>query len=153
MAVPSIKQFKLTNEDEIICEVIEWDTDENSAILIRSALKLIQGVDPDTKIRFFAFRPWMGFQDNPEQFQTLNAGHIIGEANPSEALLKHYAETITEQLQILDKDKKDLPLDEIYGMDEEELEEYLAGRFVDTGEEEELEVEGNVITFPKGTLH
>ena len=36
-----IKQFKLTNDDEIICEVIQWDEPENSAMLIRAAMRIV----------------------------------------------------------------------------------------------------------------
>ena len=35
--LPKIKQFKLTNNDEIVCEVLEYDTPENAAILVRGA--------------------------------------------------------------------------------------------------------------------
>jgi len=130
MAAPQIKQFKLTNEDEIICEVLEWDNEHDASIVIRSALKLIQGVDPDTKVRFFAFRPWFGFQDDPELMQTLNSGHIIGEANPTDRLISHYLETIKEQLDNVHNQNPDLP---------EETSESVSE-------------EGNVITFPK-TFH
>jgi hypothetical protein len=149
MTAPQIKQFKLSNDDEIICEVLEWDSDENAAILIRAALRIIQGIDPDTKMRFFAFRPWMGFQDNPELMQTINAGHVIGEATPSEDLLRHYATTITEQIEASKNKKPDLPLDDVYGMDDEELADYLADKYATVDEELEMETNGNVITFPK----
>ena len=61
----NIKQFKLSNDDEIICEVIEWDNEDNSAIITRGMLRIIQGEDVDKGLRFFAFRPWMGFAEDP----------------------------------------------------------------------------------------
>lgn len=154
MTAPQIKQFKLTNDDEIICEVMEWDNDEDSSIVIRAALRIIQGIDPDTKMRYFAFRTWMGFQDDPELMQTVNAGHIIGEANPSDDLLRHYAITIKEQIQAAKTKQQDIPLDEVYGMDDEELEEYLADKYSQVEDESESEPEvtdasGNVVAFPK----
>ena len=36
----NIKHFKLSTGEEIICEVVQWDTIETSAILIRKAMKV-----------------------------------------------------------------------------------------------------------------
>lgn len=151
MRAPTIKQFKLTNNDEIICEVIEWDTHEDANILMRAAMKIIQGEDPERGIRYYSFRPWMGFQDNPDVLQTLNAGHIIGEVSPSETLLDHYASTIKEYVEA-SKTKKyaDLALDDVIDMDDEEFEEYLSSKMENL--EEPHADSGNVIQFPK-TLH
>ena len=76
---PTFRQFKLTNSDEIICEIVQWDNEEDASIVIRGALRLITMEDYEKGIRLFAFRPWMGFADNPETLQTLNAAHIIAE--------------------------------------------------------------------------
>ena len=84
----SIKQFKLTNNDEIICEVVEWNTgDEASDIIVKKALKVIAVEDYQKGWRFFAFRPWMSFQDDVSVLQAVNASHIIVTTNPSPAIL------------------------------------------------------------------
>ena len=86
----TIKQFKLTNNDEIICQVVEWDTgDESGDVLIKKALKVVSVEDYQRGWRFFAFRPWMSFQDDPESMQTLNSSHIIVTTIPSKNILKH----------------------------------------------------------------
>ena len=87
----NIKQFKLTNNEEIICEVMEWDTGEDTGdILVKKALRVIAVEDYQKGWRFFAFRPWMSFQDDPSSLQTLNSSHIIVTSNPSPNILKHY---------------------------------------------------------------
>ena len=87
----NIKQFKLTNNEEIICEVVEWDTnDEVGDILVKKALRIIGVEDYQKGWRFFAFRPWMSFQDDPEAMQTINSSHIIVTTNPTSKILKHY---------------------------------------------------------------
>ena len=91
-----IKQFKLTNDEEIICEVLETETDDNRAILIRGALRVIESQDFERGIRFFGFRPWMSFNDDPKILQTINSGHIIGEITPEDKLIKIYMDTINE---------------------------------------------------------
>jgi hypothetical protein len=155
MRPPAIKQFKLTNDDEIICEVLEWDTEENSAMIMRAPLRLIQGEDVEKGIRFFAFRPWMGFADNPELLHTVNASHIIGEVTPSESLLKHYASTIEKLLKFQSIKKTDLDMDAMGELDEEELEEYIQYHLNKREEEPEEELGENVVRFkkPKDTMH
>ena len=56
---PQIKQFKLTNDDEIICEVLQWDDEENRAVIIRAVMRIINIEDYHRGLRFFAFRPWI----------------------------------------------------------------------------------------------
>ena len=107
-----IKQFKLTNDDEIICEVIQYDGPDNSAMVVRGAMKIILIEDHKRGIRFYAFRPWMGFTDDPTILQTLNAAHIIGEVFPSEEIVEHYSGTVKKIKKALIK--KDMALDEIH---------------------------------------
>ena len=86
-----IKQFKLTNNEEIICEVVEWNTGEDMMeILVNKALRVIALEDYQKGFRFFAFRPWMSFSDDPNTLQSVNASHIIVTTNPSPDILKHY---------------------------------------------------------------
>ena len=89
-----LKQFKLTNDEEIICEVLQWDDPDNAGMVVRGAMRIISAEDYNRGVRFCAFRPWMVFNDNPEELQTLNAAHIIGEMNPSKPLIGHYLKTI-----------------------------------------------------------
>ena len=50
----NIKQFKLTNNEEIVCEVVEWDTqDEVGDILVKKALRIIAIEDYQKGWRFF----------------------------------------------------------------------------------------------------
>ena len=148
MRQPSIKQFKLTNDDEVICEVLEWDTEENSAMIVRACLRIIQGVDVDKGMRFFAFRPWMGFAEDPETLHTLNSSHIIGETNPSDQLLKHYSNTISKLLKASKLLKHDFNIDEMNDMDEDEIEDYIQYQLSKVDEEEDGDdPDSNVISF------
>ena len=59
-------------------------------IYSEKALKVIAVEDYQKGWRFFAFRPWMSFQDDVSVLQAVNASHIIVTTNPSPAILKHY---------------------------------------------------------------
>ena len=89
-----IKQFKLTNDNEIICEIVKW-TDEGD-VIVQSAFRIVQGEDPMRGIRFYYFRPFMVFQDNRPQ--RINASHIIAEAEPTDEMIEHYAGAINDEV-------------------------------------------------------
>ena len=85
-----VKQFKLTNNDEIVCEVHQWNDEENDDIIIKKALKIVSVEDYTRGIRFFALRPWMSFQDDPDYLHSLNSSHIIVTSAPTKHMLKYY---------------------------------------------------------------
>ena len=88
-----IKQFKLVSGDEIICEVLEWPTDEFSGLVVRRVLQLRTTFDKNGN-RYYTFRPWMALQEGGEMFISLDGNHLVGEANPDLIMLKNYKEAI-----------------------------------------------------------
>ena len=91
----NIKHLKLTNNDEIVFELVSYpDSDESDEIVIKRALKIITVEDYFRGFRFFAFRPWLSFQDDMSSLQSLNASHIVVTASPSPDMLKYYKATI-----------------------------------------------------------
>ena len=160
----NLKQFKLTNDDEIICEVVDHkDNNEEHAIVIRKALKINSAEDFENNIRYYSFRPWVSFQDDPSELSVLNVGHIIGESLPSNTLVLHYAAAVRE-VEIAKKNKKEFNLDEVFNeisdMDEDAVEEFLERKLgeITTNKESQFMADSaqpNIIHFkpPKDTMH
>lgn len=157
----NLKQLKLTNDDEIICEVIDVE-DVDGEVVIRKVLKLMCIDDFERNVRYYSFKPWMSFTDDIEGLQTLNAGHIVGQMNPSKTLAAHYAHAVkevergmkTSKTLNLDEVLKDLDVDELT---EEDMDEYLKMKF-SSSEEEFLKRDDSsdpkIIQFrPKNTIH
>ena len=92
-----IRQFKLANDDEIMCEVVEYHEDDD-AIVIRKTMKMVQMDNMANGTRYYAFRPFMMYQLTKEAFQIVNCGHIIAEANPSQDLILEYFKAIETSL-------------------------------------------------------
>ena len=92
-----IRQFKLANGDEIMCEVVEYHEDDD-AIVIRKTMKMVQMDNMANGTRYYAFRPFMMYQLTKEAFQIVNCGHIIAEANPSQDLILEYFKAIETSL-------------------------------------------------------
>ena len=88
-----IRQFKLTSGEELVCEVIEWATEDCCDMIIRRAFT-IQTQVSNENYRYHFFKPWMALQEGLEMYITLNSNHIVCEALPEENLLKHYHGTI-----------------------------------------------------------
>tara|TARA_B100001173_G_scaffold26054_1_gene20528 strand:- start:139 stop:606 length:468 start_codon:yes stop_codon:yes gene_type:complete len=155
MTESRIKQFKLTNNDEIICEVVEWhdEKDHDASIVVRSCMKVILMEDFSRGVRFYAFRPWFTFDHDPSTLQILNASHVLGEANPSIELLKHYAKSIlTVKENKKSGSKIDLNMDSVAEkletLNDDQFERFMTD--VIYGDSDEP---SNIITFPKGKLH
>ena len=106
----NIRQMKMLNGDEIICEVVDWEDEDGPALVIRNALK-IETVNRVDGNRVHVLKPWMIFQFGHDVFQTLNSEHVMAEASPTSDVLKEYYRAI--------KFENDEPIDE------EKLEEYI----------------------------
>lgn len=92
-----IRQFKLANNDEIMCEVIEYHEDDD-AIVIRKTMKMVQMDNIANGTRYYAFRPFMLYQLTKEAFQIVNCEHIVAEANPAQDLILEYFKAIETSL-------------------------------------------------------
>ena len=122
-----IRQFKLVDGSEIVCDVIDWNSDESDEIVIKNAL-VIHYVMKDEH-RMCSMRPWMLQQVQHDMIMVLNSGHITIDAQPAPETIDNYTETV-KFLQV------DMNLEEAV---EESIEESLS---VVTEEEKD-----NIISF------
>lgn len=106
-----VRQFKLASGEEIVCEIIQWNNEEELELVVRKAMKLVMG-EMETGVRYYSFRPWMVYQENPDDFIVLNGNHVIGIGFPTDSLLKQYDEAVVE-------------MDEMYKSREKEYKESL----------------------------
>ena len=103
-----LRQFKLVNDEEIICEVMEWNNEETSTMVVRRALKIVATDDHTSEMRYYTFKPWMLMNNDPDSLQVLNSTHIISESSPTKIAVSYYYDVIkemstNEELQILEK--------------------------------------------------
>ena len=91
-----VKQLKLTNNDEIICEVVTWA--EDGDLIVVNAFKILNVEDQQRGLKYYYFRPFMVFQEDNEQ--RINSSHIIAEAYPSDEMIEHYAGAVKDALDV-----------------------------------------------------
>jgi len=90
-----LRQFKLANGDEIVCEIIQWHNEEELELVIRKPMKLVYG-EYEQGVRYYAFRPWMVYGENTEDFIILNGNHVVGITEPSVPLVTQWKEAVDE---------------------------------------------------------
>mgnify|MGYP000058904614 CR=1 FL=1 len=104
-----IRQFKLTTGAEILTEVVEWDDDECSDIVVRNIYEVETWENVPNKIRYYSLKPYMSFQGEEGLFQTINTYHITVSALPTQTMIDHYismraSEEDAEQLPSISRD-------------------------------------------------
>ena len=142
----NLRQFRLSNNDEIVADIIE--VVEEGDIVIRNVLKIFAAEDFENDVRYYSFKPWISFQDDLEKISVLNVGHIIIENEPSEVLLEHYLSALAQIKKATRKATFDIEelQRESQGMDDDELRDFLRDKIdnwvmmTDSGD-------GNVIAF------
>lgn len=98
-------QFKLSNGDELIAQIIDR-TEDDTNIVVRNAMKIVTLENPESGYRYYSFRPWMVYQDDPTMMQLINQTHIVGEAMPNVLLLEQYNKAV-ELEEVSSKERKE----------------------------------------------
>lgn len=84
-----IKHLKMINGEELICEFIDDDEEEDS-IVVRHAYSLSSEVDHERGVRYYTFRPYMMYQEGADQFIIINASGILALSLPSLLIKDQY---------------------------------------------------------------
>ena len=134
-------QFKLTNGDEIVAQIVQEPEGEDYNIVVKNVMMVVRSEHLREGFRYYSFRPWMSFQLNDDYFQLLNFNQIIGEAKPSKVLLDQYFKAIESEQDI----EADSDVDNLKNI--RRLVAYLQADYQDSDED-------NVISlFDKDKLH
>lgn len=102
-----LRQFKFANNEEVICEVLEWNSEDDDLIVVRKAMKIISIDDPMEELRYYTFKPWISMNNDPDLIQTVNSYHIVAENIPSEMAKKTYYEIINEMRKFAEEQEHD----------------------------------------------
>tara|TARA_B000000565_G_scaffold195067_1_gene149312 strand:+ start:156 stop:626 length:471 start_codon:yes stop_codon:yes gene_type:complete len=92
--MPVLRQFKLVNDDEVVCEVIDAADSDGTHLVVRNTLKIINMENMASGQRFFAFRPWITFQGDEHHMTILNGNQIVAESTPSKDCVIEYKKNL-----------------------------------------------------------
>jgi hypothetical protein len=112
-----IKQFKLANGEEILCEVLQWEDADDIEILARKAMRLVM-MENQEGVKYYAFRPWMVYQENNDDLIIINTTHIVGMGFPTRSLLIQYDEACADMDEM--HTQREFEYDQKYGLSTEQ---------------------------------
>ena len=147
-----LRQFKLSNGEELVVEVVDWPDpkEEEWQIIAKNAMKVVSYEDPREGFRYYAFRPWIIYSKN-DTLITISDAHIVGEAIPSKEVKDQYykALKLEEDMENATKNVKDKKKSAVD----------ILNDFADKLASSKLVIDkdssgpDNVINFPKDKLH
>jgi len=88
--INNVKQIKLSDGSEIICEIME-ELEED--IVVRCAFRIAR-IDLDVERSYYMFKPWMTYVEEPDHFVTINLYHLLAATIPSKEILEQYENAI-----------------------------------------------------------
>lgn len=140
-----IRHLKMSTGEELVCEVLEWDDedDESVELIVRNMYRIISMEPPGQNTRIFSLRPYMCLQNNSNLFQSVNTQHIVTTAIPATKLVEQY-KMIVETENMTDEELEKRITDEV---------EKIRALLNDVSDSDEP---NNVIPFsfkPKNTIH
>jgi len=100
------KQFKLSNGEEIICEVISYPDEESADLVVKNSYRITLVTSGASGTHYYALRPWMIYQDDPERHQIININHIVGECDPTDVVLDYYFKNVNHDQTVEDAANK-----------------------------------------------
>ncbi len=112
MIVDNVKQIKMVNGDEIICEILEELEDD---LVVRYCLLIdkFRAQSDDTEqytATLYVLKPWMTYVEHKDEVITINAYHCMALSNPHTELLKQYELALSKIVEMADEEirEKDL---------------------------------------------
>ena len=149
----ALRQLKMTNGEELVCEIMDYGEDDEHQMAVRNPFKLVAIEHVHKNVRYYAFRPFMLYQGDGNHVQILNPGHVVSECTPTREMIELYTKAVDDHnsneetiiLKSLDETKK--AVNEYYDKVQQMMKEENT-LLEDIAEIEFDSDEPNIITFP-----
>ena len=108
MIVDNVKQIKMVNGDEIICEILEELEDD---LVVRYCLLIDKFRTTSTEEEYtttlYVLKPWMTYIEQKDEVITINAYHCMALSNPHIELLKQYESALSKIIEMSNEEIKE----------------------------------------------
>jgi|TARA_R110002074_G_scaffold378576_1_gene556435 hypothetical protein len=129
MVEDNVKQIKMVNGDELLCEILE-ELDED--LIIRYCL-IIDRLNPssidDIKEEthsYYTLRPWMTYIEHHDEVVTLSKYHCMAFTMPHSDLLNQYGLALKKLIELSDEEILDKKISNILEATEEKEENVVS---------------------------
>ena len=89
MMYPGIMQFKMTNGEEIICQVLEYPEEDDTDYVVKDALSMITRTVGTSHTKYM-FKPWFTMAEREDQYISIAKDHIVACVSPNTTLYSEY---------------------------------------------------------------
>lgn len=92
----NLKHIKLNSGEEIICEVIDWPSENETDVVIRNVMKIVEYIfgDVENYEKVHSFKPWFNGIESSDELIILNNDHIVGITNPNQYMVYEYKHAV-----------------------------------------------------------
>ena len=139
-----IRQFRLTSGAEVLCEVLQWDDENTSEVVVRHIYEIDKYDHIQKGVRIYSIKPYLSFQYGEEQVSSLNSDQIIITALPSAEIIEQYKVSILNNAQEDQERVEDEELNDLLSDRVEKIKKYLDGLDLDLDDSEG----DNILMFP-----
>jgi len=140
-----IYQFKFSDGQEVLCEVMEWPDKDDKDIIARNSMSILMGETSESE-RIYMFRPWIHYLEGDMEYTSINPSHIVSQNRPNSNLMEQYFFAVRDMhIHAQDRDQYLAEEREYLEEHEENLNELKEA----LGNYEKDGVRSNVIKFPK----
>jgi hypothetical protein len=118
MIEDNVKQLKMANGDEVICEILE-DLEDDLVVRYCLTIDKVSNVEASAQKMetFYVMRPWMTYIERNDELITLSKYHIMGAAEPNIELAEQYGSALKTILELADEEKLNEDLSNILKLD------------------------------------
>lgn len=144
----NLVQLRMSSGDEVICEVMEWPSDDSPEMIVRNAMCLSYSYDEEYT-QIFGLKPWFTMLENYNEYIIIDTGKVMATAKPNKSFIKEYVDAVAEMHQLGVRRKRDAQ-QEVIEQERRFLEalEKIQSRF----DSKDSSI-SNVISFPKDIVH
>ena len=90
----NLKHFKLTNNDEVLGEIISGPDSDANVFVARNVMQIVSyNHDYQTT---YVFKPWLHYVESSDAVIAINPNQICGSTNPNHALVFQYDCAVAE---------------------------------------------------------
>lgn len=93
----STMHFKMTNGEEVICQVIDWAEDTEDDYIVKNALNVVQTTISEKHTRYM-FKPWFTMAEKSDQYICISKDHIVACTLPNDTLFTEYRRAINQMI-------------------------------------------------------
>jgi len=144
----NLVHLRMSSGDEVICEVMEWPSDDNSEMIVRNAMTLSYSYDEEFA-QIFGLKPWFTFLENYNEYIIIDTGKVMATAKPNQSFITEYVDAVAQMHKLGVKRKRDAQQETI----EQEKRFLEALEMMQSKLESKDSSSTNVISFPDKTIH